>query len=87
MGKVLPNYELYGHRQVSATECPGEQLYQLMQDWPGWVSTSTKVQISTNYPLFNIFRLLAVHKVIVNFNIDKEVKYIYEHEFCTKFVS
>ncbi|XP_070141419.1 peptidoglycan-recognition protein SD isoform X7 [Drosophila kikkawai] len=34
--KVDPNYKLYGHRQLSATESPGEMLYKIIQTWPHW---------------------------------------------------
>ncbi|XP_017085286.1 peptidoglycan-recognition protein LC isoform X3 [Drosophila eugracilis] len=34
--KVTPNYQLYGHRQLSATESPGEELYKIIQKWPHW---------------------------------------------------
>lgn len=34
LGKITPNYKLYGHRNVGSTECPGERLYELIQTWP-----------------------------------------------------
>ncbi|XP_017053439.1 peptidoglycan-recognition protein SC1a/b isoform X8 [Drosophila ficusphila] len=34
--KLSPNYRLYGHRQLSATESPGEELYKIIQKWPHW---------------------------------------------------
>ncbi|XP_017005512.2 peptidoglycan-recognition protein LC isoform X3 [Drosophila takahashii] len=34
--KLTPNYRLYGHRQLSATESPGEELYKIIQTWPHW---------------------------------------------------
>nr|AXE15816.1 peptidoglycan recognition protein 1 [Archivesica packardana] len=33
LGKISPNYELYGHRDVRDTECPGDKLYELIQTW------------------------------------------------------
>lgn len=30
------DYHIYAHRQLSATESPGEKLYQLMTHWPRW---------------------------------------------------
>lgn len=38
LGKVVPNYQMYGHRQARATNCPGDSLYALIQQWPNWVS-------------------------------------------------
>ncbi|XP_037718247.1 peptidoglycan-recognition protein LC isoform X4 [Drosophila subpulchrella] len=34
--KLTPKYRLYGHRQLSATESPGEELYKIIQTWPHW---------------------------------------------------
>ncbi|XP_017122120.1 peptidoglycan-recognition protein LC isoform X7 [Drosophila elegans] len=34
--KLTPDYRLYGHRQLSATESPGEELYKIIQKWPHW---------------------------------------------------
>ncbi|XP_034480254.1 peptidoglycan-recognition protein LC-like isoform X5 [Drosophila innubila] len=36
--KLVPNYKLYGHRQLSATESPGELLYGIIQKWPHWTN-------------------------------------------------
>lgn len=33
-GYVVQNYTLYGHRDVRATECPGDQLFQEISNWP-----------------------------------------------------
>lgn len=33
---LTSNYTLYGHRQVRATKCPGEFLYNTLQTWPHW---------------------------------------------------
>lgn len=30
------DYKLYGHRQVRATECPGQTLYNEIQSWEHW---------------------------------------------------
>ncbi|XP_067633380.1 peptidoglycan-recognition protein SC2 [Eurosta solidaginis] len=35
-GQIDPNYILYGHRQVSSTECPGHNLYAEIMKWPNW---------------------------------------------------
>ncbi len=41
-GKVIPEYKLYGHRQVGAasseTECPGDNVYRIIKTWDHWVS-------------------------------------------------
>ncbi|XP_044313558.1 peptidoglycan-recognition protein LC isoform X4 [Drosophila rhopaloa] len=34
--KLTSEYRLYGHRQLSATESPGEELYKIIQTWPHW---------------------------------------------------
>ncbi|KAH8286493.1 hypothetical protein KR054_010163, partial [Drosophila jambulina] len=34
--KLDPHYKLFGHRQLSATESPGEMLYKIIQTWPHW---------------------------------------------------
>ncbi|EDV40730.2 uncharacterized protein Dana_GF10655 [Drosophila ananassae] len=36
LGQLLENYKLVGHRQLSATESPGEALYALIKQWPHW---------------------------------------------------
>ncbi|XP_022286899.2 peptidoglycan-recognition protein SC2-like [Crassostrea virginica] len=33
-GFVSSTYHLYGHRDVSATACPGDALYPIIQTWP-----------------------------------------------------
>ncbi|XP_022213810.2 peptidoglycan-recognition protein LC isoform X3 [Drosophila obscura] len=33
---LAPDFRLYGHRQLSATESPGEELYKIIQTWPHW---------------------------------------------------
>ncbi|XP_030373354.1 peptidoglycan-recognition protein LC isoform X3 [Scaptodrosophila lebanonensis] len=36
--KLDPDYKLYGHRQLSATESPGALLYKIIKTWPHWSS-------------------------------------------------
>lgn len=38
-GQLAENYQLFGHRQLSATESPGQALYALVQKWPHWSSS------------------------------------------------
>ncbi|XP_017752210.1 PREDICTED: peptidoglycan recognition protein 3-like [Eufriesea mexicana] len=38
IGKIQENYKLLGHRQVSQTSCPGDNLYNLIKTWPNWTS-------------------------------------------------
>ena len=38
--KVIPNYEMYGHRQTKPTDCPGHKLYEEIQTWDHWVRMS-----------------------------------------------
>nr|AGU68335.1 peptidoglycan recognition protein 1a [Sinohyriopsis cumingii] len=33
-GKITPDYKMYGHRNAGTTECPGQQLYDLIRRWP-----------------------------------------------------
>ncbi|XP_044737984.1 peptidoglycan-recognition protein LB-like isoform X2 [Chrysoperla carnea] len=33
-GYISNDYILYGHRQVRATDCPGDALYKEIQTWP-----------------------------------------------------
>ncbi|KAL4232098.1 N-acetylmuramoyl-L-alanine amidase [Mactra antiquata] len=33
LGKITPDYKLYGHRDVRATTCPGDTLYNHIQTW------------------------------------------------------
>ncbi|KAH3787603.1 peptidoglycan recognition protein 1-like isoform X5 [Dreissena polymorpha] len=33
LGKITPDYKLYGHRDAGNTECPGQQLYDLIRTW------------------------------------------------------
>uniref|UniRef100_A0A1A9WJ21 Peptidoglycan-recognition protein n=1 Tax=Glossina brevipalpis TaxID=37001 RepID=A0A1A9WJ21_9MUSC len=35
-GYIDPQYKLYGHRQVRATECPGDRLYNEITKWPNY---------------------------------------------------
>lgn len=39
LGHVSASYWLIGHRQGSATECPGQALFNDIQGWPRWTST------------------------------------------------
>jgi N-acetylmuramoyl-L-alanine amidase len=34
LGNVLPDYLLYGHRDVTNTDCPGDALYDEISTWP-----------------------------------------------------
>ncbi|XP_073693642.1 N-acetylmuramoyl-L-alanine amidase-like [Garra rufa] len=37
-GGLASYYNLYGHRQASSTECPGNSLYREIQNWANWES-------------------------------------------------
>lgn len=41
LGKLSPDYGLYGHRQLMPSESPGKQLYDLIKQWPHWVNQSS----------------------------------------------
>jgi len=34
LGHLDTDYELFGHRDVKSTECPGKFLYSIIQGWP-----------------------------------------------------
>ncbi|XP_011315368.1 peptidoglycan-recognition protein SC2 isoform X2 [Fopius arisanus] len=36
MGKLAEYYKLLGHRQLSETLSPGDELYKIIQTWPHW---------------------------------------------------
>lgn len=36
--KLVPNYRLYGARQLGSTESPGEMLYKIIKKWKHWSS-------------------------------------------------
>ncbi|XP_065163370.1 peptidoglycan-recognition protein SC2-like [Atheta coriaria] len=35
-GEIKDDYKLIGHRQATATECPGKTLYETLQSWSHW---------------------------------------------------
>ena len=37
-GSLTPNYEIKGHRDVQQTLSPGDQLYEIIQQWPHYLS-------------------------------------------------
>ncbi|KRF99234.1 uncharacterized protein Dwil_GK27829, partial [Drosophila willistoni] len=45
LGVLAKDYQLYGHRQMSATESPGELLYQIITKWPHWTDQIPNAQI------------------------------------------
>lgn len=34
LNKIKPLYKLVGHRQVTATKCPGDKLQDVIKHWP-----------------------------------------------------
>jgi len=38
-GQISSNYKLAGHRQVTATDCPGNAFYNVITGWPHWTSS------------------------------------------------
>lgn len=34
--KLDSNYKLYGHRQLTSTDSPGNALYEIIKTWPHW---------------------------------------------------
>lgn len=43
LGHISATYGLAGHRQVTATACPGQALFNNIQTWPRWHSNPTPV--------------------------------------------
>jgi N-acetylmuramoyl-L-alanine amidase len=43
-GRITPEYKLYGHRDVGATACPGDKLYELINTWAHYDQTHTPVR-------------------------------------------
>lgn len=37
--KLSKDYKLYGHRQLMASESPGEALYKIIKTWDHWSDT------------------------------------------------
>ena len=36
LGKLIPDYKIYGHRQLIASESPGAAFYDLIKTWSHW---------------------------------------------------
>lgn len=36
--KLKPDYNLYGHRQLTPTESPGVALYEIIKKWSRWTN-------------------------------------------------
>lgn len=36
--KIADNYNLYGHRQLKATESPGQALFEIIKTWDHWTA-------------------------------------------------
>lgn len=34
---ISNNYKVLGHRQATATDCPGNTLYNLIKQWPNFL--------------------------------------------------
>ena len=48
MGKISPNYTLYGHRQIrGGTECPGDRLFKEITTWDHF-SWSVQLKVLRN---------------------------------------
>ncbi|XP_017861477.1 PREDICTED: peptidoglycan-recognition protein LC isoform X2 [Drosophila arizonae] len=40
LNKLSANYQLYGHRQLLATQSPGDKLYSMIKTWPHFAKTT-----------------------------------------------
>lgn len=49
-GHLSENYQLIGHRQVSATESPGRYLYNEIRTWPNYVDDKNKIKKKKQQP-------------------------------------
>lgn len=38
LGYLARDYKLYAHRQLDATQSPGDELYEIIRKWPHWSS-------------------------------------------------
>ncbi|XP_030570292.1 peptidoglycan-recognition protein LC isoform X4 [Drosophila novamexicana] len=38
--KLTPDYKIYGHRQLLATQSPGDKLYNIIKTWPHFAKTT-----------------------------------------------
>lgn len=38
--KLSPNYQIYGHRQLIATQSPGDNLFNIIKTWPHFGKSS-----------------------------------------------
>ena len=43
MGHISSTYHLYGHRDMSNTDSPGDVLYPIIQSWPNY--TRDKIHV------------------------------------------
>ncbi|CAG9559122.1 unnamed protein product [Danaus chrysippus] len=43
-GKVSSTYKLVGHKQVMATECPGNALFNIISEWPHFSNKFTRIK-------------------------------------------
>lgn len=43
--KLKPNYDLLGHRQLTGTLMPAENLYVELQTWPHWKNLTTTTRL------------------------------------------
>lgn len=39
LNKIAANYNLYGQRQLTATQSPGTYLYNFIKTWPHWTDS------------------------------------------------
>lgn len=39
LGVLDKDYKLYGHRQLLASESPGDELFSIIKKWPHWSDT------------------------------------------------
>jgi hypothetical protein len=55
--KIQTSYQLIGHRQnaASSTECPGDELYEEIKNWPNWAQNPSKINaVQTNWDKTNM---------------------------------
>lgn len=45
LGKLIPDYKIYAHRQLIASESPGAAFYELIKKWDHWTNDPPEVYV------------------------------------------
>lgn len=71
-GFIIPKYELFGHRDVRTTDCPGNAFYKLIQKWSHYSHNIPNLHVKTNngcasLKLMLFAYLLSAIVILVNY--------------------